>query len=62
MTYELIFAEQAKEDLAYLKRNEPFVYKKASSILLELQEHPRTGTGKPEPLTGDPSYGHYGDK
>lgn len=55
MMYDLIFAKQAKEDLVYLKRNEPAVYKKASSILLELQEHPRTGTGKPEPLTGDRS-------
>lgn len=53
MTYELDLSDQAKEDLVRLKRNEPAAFHKAAGLLYELQEHPRTGTGKPEPLTGD---------
>ena len=52
MIYELDFTDQAKTDLALLKRNEPAAFKKATALLAELQEHPRTGTGKPEPLSG----------
>jgi len=55
MIFELIFAEEAKEDLAKLKRNEPAAYKKAVKLLIELQEHPTTGTGKPEMLKGNRS-------
>lgn len=53
--YQLDFTDQAKGDLAKLKRNEPSAFKKATILLAELQEHPRTGTGKPEQLTGDRS-------
>jgi len=53
MIYELDFADQAKGDLARLKRDEPSAYKKATILLAELRLHPRTGTGKPEALTGD---------
>ena len=52
MTYKLDFADQAKEDLARLKRDEPLAYRKAATLLAELRLHPRTGTGKPEALTG----------
>ena len=31
-----------------LKRSEPSAFNKAQKLLLELVEHPRTGTGKPE--------------
>ena len=51
--YTLIFAPQAIEDLSKLKKSEPAAFKKAGKLLAELQEHPRTGTGKPEPLSGD---------
>ena len=51
--YTLIFAPQAIEDLSKLKKSEPAAFTKASKLLAELQEHPRTGTGKPEPLSGD---------
>ena len=33
--------------------NEPKAYKKALKLIAELYNHPRTGTGKPEPLSGD---------
>lgn len=51
--YTLDIAPQALEDLAKLKRSEPAAFKKAGKLLLELQEHPKIGTGKPEPLGGD---------
>lgn len=47
--YKLVFAPQAIEDLSILKKSEPAAFKKAGKLLVELQEHPKTGTGKPEP-------------
>ena len=46
--YTLEFAPQALEDLSKLKKSEPAAFKKAGKLLVELQEHPKTGTGKPE--------------
>ena len=37
-----------------LKRSEPASFKKAVKLLNELVEHPKTGTGHPEPLKGKP--------
>ena len=51
--YEIVYSERAKEDLAKLRRDEPTAHKKAVKLLNELMDHPRTGTGKPEPLSGD---------
>lgn len=53
MIYEIVIAPQAKDDLIRLKRSEPLAYNKAMGLIYELQEHPRTGTGKPEQLSGD---------
>jgi len=53
MIYKLTFSDQAKEDLSRLKRNEPAAFRKAAALLQEVQLHPRTGTGKPEPLKGN---------
>lgn len=39
--------------MAKLKRQEPAAFNKAVKLIDELYEHPRTGTGKPEPLSGD---------
>lgn len=41
------------DDMAKLKRQEPTAFKKAVKLIDELYEHPKTGTGKPEPLSGD---------
>ena len=49
----LTFAPQALEDLAELKKSEPAAFKKAGKLLSELQDHPKTGTGRPEALSGD---------
>ena len=50
MTYELDFSARAEDGLAKLKKSESAAYKKAIKLLAELQEHPTTGTGKPEQL------------
>ena len=55
MIYNVIFAPRAEMDLKRLLENEPKAYAKALSLIGELYEHPRTGTGKPEPLSGDRS-------
>ncbi len=54
MKFEVIFQKQAQEDLKQLLRNEPKAYSKALSLISELYEHPRTGTGHPEQLKGEP--------
>ena len=41
-------------DIAKLKKDEPASYKKVVSFIQELKEHPKTGTGHPEPLKGKP--------
>ena len=41
-------------DIAKLKKSEPAAYKKVVAFIEELKEHPKTGTGHPEPLKGKP--------
>lgn len=53
MSYSVILSPEATTDLAILRKNEPKAFDKAFRLLNELREHPRTGTGKPEPLSGD---------
>ena len=48
--YKIIYSPKAIEDLQKLKRSEPAAYKKADKFIKELKEHPKTGTGHPEPL------------
>jgi len=50
MIYKIDFTDQAREDLAWLKKNESAAFKKAEALLKELREHPKIGTGKPKPL------------
>lgn len=52
--YEIEYQEQALLDIAKLKKDEPASYKKVVSFIQELKEHPKTGTGHPEPLKGKP--------
>ncbi|MBR0047064.1 MAG: Txe/YoeB family addiction module toxin [Bacteroidaceae bacterium] len=51
--YDIVYSDKAKEDLAKLRRSEPAAHKKAVKLLNELMDHPKTGTGHPEPLKGD---------
>lgn len=52
--YDIDYIPEAQTDLQRLKRNEPAVFEKAVKLLNELMEHPKTGTGHPEPLKGTP--------
>lgn len=53
MMYDIDFTDNAVNDIAILKRSEPKAYKKLLTLLTELHFHPRTGTGKPEPLSNN---------
>ena len=58
MRYEIRYTLEANIDLAKLQRSEPKAFKKALRFIGELSEHPKTGTGHPEPLKGVP-YGRW---
>ena len=53
--YNIKFLKEAEDDLQKLKYSEPKAFQKAVLLLRELSEHPKTGTGHPEPLRGDRS-------
>ena len=53
MTYEIEFKAEATRDLVALAKSEPKAFAKAQALIDELREHPRTGTGHPEQLSGD---------
>ena len=52
--YKIIFAPRAYEDAKRLEKSEPKAFQKALRFIEELKEHPKTGTGHPEPLKGQP--------
>ena len=50
--YEIEYTETAKEHIRLLRAHDPAAFKKVTQLLLELIEHPKTGTGHPEQLKG----------
>ena len=54
MRYKVIISPKAEEHLLRLAKNEPEAFAKANRFIKELEEHPKTGTGHPEPLKGKP--------
>ena len=54
MIYSVEITEQAEEDLVRLAKSEPKASQKALRFIEELKMHPKTGTGHPEPLKGEP--------
>lgn len=54
MTYKVIVMPEAAQDFQRLAKSEPKAFAKANRFLLELEEHPKTGLGHPEPLKGKP--------
>ena len=54
MRYEVSILPEAALDLQRLAKTEPKAFAKANRFIAELQEHPKTGTGHPEPLKGKP--------
>ena len=51
--YNVEYTKKAEKGLKQLRKSEPDAFKKAMGLLLELMEHPTTGTGKPKQLSGD---------
>lgn len=51
--YKLDYTDRALQDMQRLKREEPQAFKKLGKLLDELMDHPKIGTGHPEPLSGD---------
>lgn len=44
MSYELAFTATAIEYIDFLKKSDKLAYRKLQKLLLELMEHPKTGT------------------
>ena len=55
MKYKITISPKAAEHLQHLAKSEPKSFAKAARFLKELAEHPKTGTGHPEPLKGQPT-------
>jgi toxin YoeB len=54
MKYTIQYTPEADQDVkALIKAGDKVVINKLYKLLIELQEHPKTGTGKPEQLTGE---------
>ncbi len=52
--FKVIISPEAALDLSRLAKSEPKAFAKANRFIEELREHPKTGTGHPEPLKGKP--------
>lgn len=52
MIYTIEFAPAVKKVLKKWKKSNPALFDKAAKIIDELMEHPKSGTGHPEPLKG----------
>jgi toxin YoeB len=54
MKYELQYTSDFEKDKERLRLGDEIkTLQKLATLLIELTEHPTTGTGKPEPLSGD---------
>ena len=52
--YKVVLSDQARSDYAYfIKMGNDTIIRKIISLLKEIEEHPFTGTGKPEALKFD---------
>jgi toxin YoeB len=51
MSYAIEFSKEAEKSIEKYRKSNPVAAKKIKQLILELTEHPRTGTGHPEPLT-----------
>jgi len=54
MSYQIVLQKSAQEHITAHKRSgNEALCRKIENLLLELEEHPREGTGKPEMLKGN---------
>lgn len=52
MSYSIEYSSDAQKVIKKWKKSNPLAFKKLYNLLPELEQHPRTGTGHPEPLKG----------
>lgn len=52
MTYAVEYSKQAEKTLKKWKKSNPALFKKATAVLMDIMQHPRTGIGHPEALVG----------
>lgn len=52
MNYRIDFSSEAQKIVKKWKKSNPIAFKKLRNLIPELEQHPRTGTGHPEPLRG----------
>jgi toxin YoeB len=50
MSYTIQFSKEADKIIEKYKKSNPIAYKKICRLIPELVNHPRNGTGHPEPL------------
>lgn len=55
MRFHIDFSKKAEKVIKKWKKSSPVLFKKLHDLLPELEEHPETGTGHPEPLVGENS-------
>ena len=52
MIYKIDLSDRATKIIVKWKKSNPIAFKKLYKLLLELEQHPRVGTGHPEPFRG----------
>ena len=52
MSYSIAYSFAAQKVIKKWKKSNPRTFKKLRDLLPELEQHPRTGTGHPEPFVG----------
>ena len=52
MRYRIVNTPEFEQDVLKLAKSEPKAFQKVRRFLVELEQHPKTGTGHPEPLKG----------
>ena len=52
MNYHIDFSSEAQKVVKKWKKSNPIAFKKLRNLIPELEQHPRIGTGHPEPLKG----------
>lgn len=52
--YKIEYTDEARLHMQRLKHDEPKAFQKMADMLVELMQHPKMGTGHPEPLKGLP--------
>lgn len=52
MIYKVEYSKAADKTLRKWKKSNPSLFKKATKVLFDIMQHPRTGIGHPEALVG----------